>query len=215
MKKLIVKKIDTNQNSITQLSQLLENNSELVNIDTINWNDYDYKPQISFRIAHTGDQILLKFYVTEINPKAVCTTINGDVYKDSCVEFFISPKADQNYYNFEFNCIGNPHVGYGPGRHNRQPINPQLLQQIQTESTLGSKPVDINGTPHSWEMMLVIPKETMSNDKIETLSGLQAKGNLYKCGDETAKMHFVTWNKVETQNPDYHQYPYFGDIIFE
>ena len=43
----------------------------------------------------------------------------------------------------------------------------------------------------------------------------KAIGNFYKCGDETSKPHFVTWNPVGTETPDYHQSAYFGELSFE
>ncbi|MCL3781735.1 hypothetical protein EMN47_15220 [Prolixibacteraceae bacterium JC049] len=217
MAKLIVKKlaIENPNANVAEAAALLEAKTEKVKIETVNWKDYPYQPEISFKIGHNNDSILLKFYVTEKNPKAVETKVNGDVYKDSCVEFFLSPKADGSYYNFEFNCIGTPHVGYGPGRHDRQPVPEELLAGVTAISTLGSSPIDLNEGDKTWEMLLIIPKDTMLHDEVATLSGLEAKGNFYKCGDETAEMHFVTWNAVGTENPDYHQYPFFGDIVFE
>lgn len=217
MKKLIVKKLalENPLANIDQTSALLEAKTQLIEINNINWKDYPYQPKINFRIAHNSDSIILKFYVTEKNPKAVETKLNGDVYKDSCVEFFLSPNADGNYYNFEFNCIGTPHVGYGEGRHNRKPVSDSLLEKIEAVSSLGNAPLNLNGEDKSWELLVIIPKQTMQYDEPTTLSQIKAKGNFYKCGDETAEMHFVTWNEVGTENPDYHQYPFFGDIDFE
>lgn len=217
MKKLVVKKVDINLSSAQaeEIEKLLEKSTEKHSISTINWRKYKYQPDVKFRIAHTGESILIKFYVTEKNPKAVETKINGDVYKDSCVEFFISPKVDGNYYNFEFNCIGTQHLAYGGGRNNRQAIDENIVASIKTFSSLGTNAIDIKGEDTKWNMLIIIPKSTMINDEIPSLEGLQAKANFYKCGDETDEMHFVTWNPIGTENPDYHQYSYLGDLSFE
>ncbi len=215
--KLTVKKLDISNiaNKIEELDKFLENNTEINTINTINWEDYSYKPDVKFRIAHTGEEILIKFYVTEKNPKATETKINGDVYKDSCVEFFISPYADGNYYNFEFNCIGTPHLAYGKNRHNRQAVNENTVAKIKTLPSLGKQPLNLQGKDTEWNMLIIIPKSSMVNDNIPTLDGLQAKANFYKCGDETEEMHFISWNPVRTEKPDYHRYNFFGDLIFE
>lgn len=197
------------------IENLLEEQCELVSVESINWPDFNYKPEVKFRIAHMGDQIILKFYVREKNILAQASSFNGDVYKDSCVEFFISPLANGMYYNFEFSCIGIPHVGYGAGRHNRQLLPVDILKTIKTISSLGTEPFAERHGDFSWELFIRIPLACFLNDTIKLFSGLSSKGNFYKCGDELAEPHFVTWNPVKTENPDYHQYGFFGDIQFE
>jgi hypothetical protein len=130
------------------------------------------------------------------------------------VEFFIS--FDQrNYYNFEFNCIGTRHLSYGPGRGNRARVNPEVVEKIQTHSTLGNEPFDNKTGNFEWELMLRIPAEAFIFDSINNLKGKQVTGNLYKCGDMTEEPHFVTWNPIKTEKPDYHRPEFFGKIIFE
>ena len=41
---------------------LLDGNGiEFQPLDVVNWKDYPYKPEVSFRIAHTGREILLHY----------------------------------------------------------------------------------------------------------------------------------------------------------
>ncbi|WP_297090422.1 carbohydrate-binding family 9-like protein [uncultured Draconibacterium sp.] len=216
MKNLIVKKIATNNTlSIAEAAKLLEKYTSLEDIATLNWkNTFPYRPKIQFRMAHTGNEIWLKFYVREKNILAETTQINGDVYKDSTVEFFIS-FDNLNYYNFEFNCIGTPHIAYGLGRGQRTFILPETIRKIKIESSLGTQPFKEKSGDFLWEMMICIPIQCFAFDKITSLDGLQATANFYKCGDATSDPHFVTWNPIETKNPDYHRPEYFGKIIFE
>ncbi|WP_319226408.1 carbohydrate-binding family 9-like protein [Draconibacterium orientale] len=216
MKNLTVTKINTTSSlSVQEAALLLEKNTKTEVIDILNWEKaFPYKPEIKFRIAHTGNEIWLKFYVREKNILAQETKINGDVYKDSTVEFFISIDGT-NYYNFEFNCIGTPHVGYGPGRGNRTPILPEVLKQIDIESSLGNEPFAEKSGDFSWEMMICIPTQCFAFDKVQSLNGLEATTNFYKCGDETSDPHFVTWNAIDTENPDYHRPEFFAPVKFE
>ena len=216
MKKLIVKEIHHNGViGIDLAEQLLESNAEFQFIETINWTEYPYKPEVKFKMAYCEDQIFLKYYVTEENIMAKETKINGEVYKDSCVEFFISTNGKNTYYNFEFNCVGIPHVGYGPGRANRVSVNPEILKLIMVRSSLGNQPFKEKTGGYQWEMMIIIPKECLTYDKDIVLKGLKANANFYKCGDETSKPHYVSWNPIGTDNPDYHQSAYFGELSFE
>ncbi len=216
MKELFIKKIKPAKSVLlNEASHLLETQTETNSIDTVNWpGAFEYKPNVNFRIGHTGKEIWLKYYVTEQNIRALETRINGDVYKDSCVEFFLSTDG-KNYYNFEFNCIGTIHIGYGEGRHNRTPVPIEIAEKIQAESSLGNKPFNEKTGNFKWEMMISIPVECMIFSNIKALDRLNATANFYKCGDETSKPHYLTWNPVKTGKPDYHQPGFFGNVRFE
>lgn len=215
MKELFIKKIKLNKPvSFAEADHLLETQTVANLIDTINWEAFPYRPGLQFRIGHVGNEIWLKYYVKEKNILAQETRTNGDVYKDSTVEFFISLDG-KNYYNLEFNCIGTIHIGYGTGRGNRTPIPPELAEKIEIKSTLGNQPFTEKSGNFEWEMMIRIPLKTFKFDKINTLSGLRAAANFYKCGDETSDPHFVSWNPIETKNPDYHCPEFFGKVEFE
>lgn len=216
-KKLMVKEIKhKGETNLEEVSSLIEAQTELNTIAILNWDAFSYAPEVKFRIARNNNDIWLKYYVTEENILAKRTDTNSAVAKDSCVEFFFDPLGDGNYYNFEFNCIGTIHLAYGPGRQNRKFVNPKLIQKyIKTASTLGDRPFAEKTGGHTWEMTVVIPAEILTYNKGISLKGLGAKSNFYKCGDETSRKHYVTWNPVKTEKPDYHRPEYFGDVVFE
>ncbi len=215
MKELFIKQINPGKTaSLKEAGHLLETQTVTNQIDVINWAKYSYKPKLSFRIGHTGNEIWLKYYVTEKYILARETKLNGSVHKDSCVEFFVSVDGI-NYYNFEFNCIGTIHLAHGPVRSNRQFTAEEVLKKIEIESTLGNQPFEERTGNFEWEMMIRIPVECFSFDKIKSLSGLKATANFYKCADDTTEPHFVTWNPVKTENPDYHRPEFFGKVLFE
>jgi hypothetical protein len=64
-------------------------------------------------------------------------------------------------------------------------------------------------------MMIRIPIEAFNYSNLKTFDELKATANFYKCGDETAVAHYVTWNPIKTVNPDYHRPEYFGKVTFE
>lgn len=215
MLKMIVPKVKPyNASTLKEAEKTLEAHGLLQTIDILNWKKYRYKPDLKFRIAHTGDEILLKYYVHEKYIRAVETRTHGEVYKDSTVEFFISLDGS-NYYNFEFNCIGTIHLAYGPGRGDRKFVSPEIAERIEIESTLGELSFEEKKGDFKWEMMIRIPLASFEFDDLSSFNGLKATGNFYKCGDETTEPHFVTWNPVKTENPDYHRPEFFGDIKFE
>lgn len=56
-------------------------------VSCVNWKDYPYCPEVAFRIAHTGDFILLNYRVKEESVRAIAAEDNGRVWEDSCCEF--------------------------------------------------------------------------------------------------------------------------------
>ena len=103
MKELIVKKTNTTDTaSWDEVLKSLET-AEWNTIDTVNWPEYGYCPQVQFRMLHGDSAFLLQYKVKEQAVRAVAAGDNDNVWKDSCVEFFVSPADDGIYYNFEFN----------------------------------------------------------------------------------------------------------------
>lgn len=215
MNHLFIKKIYTNKSvSFAEAENLLENQAVTHPVQILNWKGYDYLPKVNFRIGHIGNEIWLKYYVAEKHIRALETCSNGEVYKDSCVEFFVSFDGG-NYYNFEFSCIGTIHLAFGSGRGNRKFVDPEVVEKIEIESSLGNNPFDNRSGNFEWEMMIRIPLECFQYSKIIRLNGLNATANFYKCGDKTQQPHFVTWSPVGTENPDYHRPEFFMKVLFE
>lgn len=215
MKHLQVIKIEaTERVTLRNASLLLDNLAEANKIDIINWKEFPVKPKVEFRIGHAEEFILLKFDVVEKAVGAKETRINGKVHLDSCVEFFFSTDGS-HYYNFEFNCIGTPHVAWGAGRQNRQYLPEEVIQQIQVRSTLGTSPIPVKTGNFAWQLSVLIPASVLIHDPGITLDGLSGNANFYKCGDDLPEPHFLSWNPVGTDQPDFHRPEFFGKIDFE
>jgi len=215
MKDLFIKKMDVKKTvGLEEANHLIEAQAIAHPVQELNWKDYPYLPGVSFRIGHVGNGIWLKYYVAEKYILARETRTNGDVYKDSCVEFFIS-FDETNYYNFECKAIGTIHLAYGPDRNNRKFVPEATVQKIETFSSLGNQPFHEKKGEFHWEILVRIPLECFAFSDMNTLSGRKAKGNFYKCGDETSEPHFISWNPIRTETPDFHQPGFFGNLVFE
>lgn len=218
VKALKVKEIKV-EGSVTmeEISRLLEENASLHTADVLNWEkEYPYKPEVHFRIAHANNEVWLKYYVRESHILAQKTETNSGVSRDSCVEFFFDPLADGHYYNFEVNCIGTVLCAYGPGRRGRQRVDKDTVHRlVVAKSTLGDQPFAEKIGDFEWEMTIKIPAEVMTHTPGLQLKGSTAKANFYKCGDDTQLRHYVTWNPVVADHPDYHRPEYFGLLFFE
>jgi hypothetical protein len=216
MKIAEVKKIqfDSPYPALEQVSEVLDKQKEKHQVNTINWKGYDYKPDVMFSIGYSDKEIFLKYYVTEDYFKAEKTETNQMVCEDSCVEFFVSPENDGIYYNLEFNGIGTILLGTGTGRADSKRADPAIISKIRVISSAGKKPVMERSGRFAWTITIAVPFEVFFHHKIRDLKGKTFRANFYKCGDMLTVPHYVTWNPVGTENPDYHQPSYFGMLKF-
>ena len=216
MKTLEVRKLEFSSDipDLDEISARMDKLERKEYIDTLNWKDYGYKPDVSFAIAYTGREVLLKYYISEKYFKAEKTRSNEMVCEDSCVEFFVSPADDGIYYNFEFNGIGTCLLGTGTGREDSTRVDPQIISKIRRKTSVGENPVGEQTGDISWTITLAIPFEVFFRHDVKDLKGKVFRANFYKCGDMLSAPHYVTWNPVGTKNPDYHRPEYFGLLKF-
>lgn len=181
-----------------------------------NWAAFPYRPEVRFRMAHTGKAILLHFSVDEQVVRAEIDSDSQPVYFDSCVEFFAQLDPDlPEYYNFETNCIGRMLVMRGVSQNVRTYAPPEALALIDRWSSLGSEPFGLREQPTHWELALVIPGGAFFLDDIADLSGLTVRGNVYKCGDKLPVPHYTSWRPIDTPRPLFHAPASFAPIHFE
>jgi hypothetical protein len=199
---------------LDEISEKLDSLNIRNPIEEVNWEGFDYKPDVKFSIAYAGREILLKYYVTEQWFKAEKTESNQMVCEDSCVEFFVSPSAGGIYYNLEFNGIGTCLMGAGKGRENSKRADPEIISRIRRKTSVGRKSVKEKKGNFSWTITMAIPMDVFFHHKITELKGKTFRANFYKCGDGLSVPHYVTWNPVKTEKPDYHRPEYFGLLKF-
>ncbi len=215
MKELNVKKISENITDAAAVPALLDKEKvDFQSINIANWEEYPYKPDVKFRIAHTANSILLQYKVKEASVRAKYGNDNGAVWTDSCVEFFLIPANDGIYYNFECNCIGTVLLGAGNGRNKREHAEPEVMQAIQRWSTLGREPFEERIGETEWEVALIIPYSSFYKHDIKTLDGCNIRANFYKCGDELQTPHFLSWNPINVEKPNFHLPEFFGKLKF-
>ena len=66
-----------------------------------------------------------------------------------------------------------------------------------------------------WSLTLAIPPQALFRHALTDWSGLKARMNLYKCGDNLSHPHFLSWRPIQTEKPDFHRPEFFGEVTFE
>jgi len=198
---------------IAEIARRLDAEAAAVPVACLNWPEHSCCPAVSFRAVHVGTEVWLAFAVSEERVRGLETRTHGEVYKDSCVEFFLS--FDRlNYYNFEFSCIGTAHLAYGPDRHSRTFVPLALMERLEVQSSLGSQPFAERAGGFDWTLTARIPVACFAFNAIESLDGVRATANFYKVGSGLSAPHYLTWRPVRTPSPDYHRPEFFGEVVF-
>jgi|UniRef100_UPI00404A584E hypothetical protein len=212
MKHFSVPYLDIEDNTVIgEISRKLDHVGQEI-IDNAPWDAFPYKPQASFAIAYGGSSIFLKFFIEEKHVRAVFSEPNQPVYKDSCVEFFVSFGDEPEYYNFEFNCAGTCLLSFGDERANRKMTSADLIKSIAFQSSI--KPATNRDANIGWELTLVIPFDAFQYHEITSMKGKKCRANFYKCGDDLPEPHFLAWNTINTEEPDFHRPEFFGNLEF-
>ena len=204
MKSLVIPRITVTENVFGFMDSLPAHH-----IDHNSWPAFETDCSARVVIAYGSNTLFVKYYVVESKLKVLSREINSAVNKDNCVELFLSFGNDANYYNLEFNCLGAGKIAYGENRDNRVLLDPGLVSQIDTDISL-----ETIGNRCHWELMLSIPSRVFKFNNVNFSEGQEGKANFYKCGDDLPQPHFLSWNRIETERPDFHQPSFFGSVIF-
>lgn len=199
-----------NCNSMDDVAENLTK-KQYENISISSWGDAPSEVSACFKILHCNNAILLEYNITENEMLARYNNHLDPVYQDSCVEMFILFGEDSNFYNFEFNCFGSCLSAWGPNRDERQTLPVEVLKQIETRTVINRG--DSGGL--NWHIYILIPVNTFVHHDFKTIAGVKARANFYKCGDNLVRPHFLSWKKIKTTTPDFHQPLYFGELCFE
>ena len=166
--------------------------SEAHKLDCLNWPaEWPYKPEVEFRIWHSGDVLHLEYKVCEQGIR------------------------------MEFNAIGTMVLSWRTGRLDPEHAPADVLASVRREaggkpSVEGSrKGFEEKASEGPWTLKADIPASALWRSGVKSFDGLRARGNFYKCGDGLAVPHFVTFAPISTPKPDYHRPEFFTELEFE
>jgi hypothetical protein len=196
------------------VSETIELEIEIIPIEEVNWNDFPYRPDVSVQIAYNENELFLRYKVNEQSVKAEITEHNGPVWTDSCVEFFLSPEGNDEYYNLEMTCIGTALLGFRKKGEPAIHATAKQIESIRRISSLGHSPFPEQIMNTHWDITIAIPWEAFFKHTLKP-QGKKMRGNFYKCGDNLSVPHFVSWTRIKTEKPSFHVPECFGGLEFE
>ncbi len=216
MKTLQIKKLSVKPVTAEEVPQLLDHADIMWQpMEHANWHDrFPYTPEVAFRIAHTGDSILLHYQVREEAVRAIATADVGKVWEDSCCEFFIHDADTSLYNNVECNCATTLYMAVGKERNNRSLLDSEDMMKVLRWSSLEKAHGNPLTTPVEWTLAVIVPVNILFDRRLRDISGMAFRANLYKCGDCLPHPHFLSWNPVDIPQPDFHRPDHFGQLVF-
>lgn len=202
-----------------KLNLKIDKPTELV-IDNVNWPEvFDYKPETKVTILASAEALTLRYHVRGLDLRAEYDCDHGEVWTDSCCEFFLQPEGQSFYYNIEINACGAMTVSSRTARNeNVWKFPAEQMARITRFAPLGRKSFPEKEGMQEWEVGMTIPYALILGMSDEEWKAAGApvphhmRGNFYKCGDKTPHPHFVSWAPITTENPDFHQPAFFGEI---
>ena len=193
-----------------------------IKIDQFRPEGSNHRPTTEAKIIYSEKGLHIIFRVKDKYVRSVQTEFNSSVCTDSCVEFFVKPKADKGYTNFEINCGGTLLSSYIEDctRTDAGFVKYKMLTEVDAKMIdiyhSMPKTVDPELTePTTWINQLYIPFELLEKHvgKLSPIVGQTWRANFYKCGDKTSHPHWSSWNPVPELN--FHMPESFGTVIFQ
>ena len=183
-----------------------------LDIDNVQWTD-DYGIRAHAQLAYDDIAIYVHLWADEADIRAEHQRdeVMPNAYEDSCLEFFFMPVADDaRYVNIECNPNCAMCAQVGVEKANR-------VWAIPADGIADTFAAVSDRIEGGWEVSYAIPFSYIRTlfPGFSAQPGLQMRGNLYKCGNLTAHKHYLSWNPVDSETPNFHQPASFGTLVFE
>jgi hypothetical protein len=183
----------------------------------------DHHPDARAKVLYDDDGLYVIFRVFDRYVRCLTTEYQGPVYTDSCVEFFVQPKRDAGYFNFEMNCGGVLLLKYiedcrrtDDGFEKYVDVPAELGGDIVAYHTLRAPIEREIADPVEWRVEYAIPFSLLEHyvGPFGENSGQTWRGNFYKCADGSSHPHWASWSPIG-RDLNFHAPEYFGLLEFE
>lgn len=179
----------------------------------------NHRPRTLAKLLYNEKGFYGIFNVKDNYVRCVHTDFQSNVWKDSCVEFFVQPKPEMGYFNFEFNCVGALLSSYieDPTREEDGfkkfiKLLPEEGKQIRIYHSLPKRIYpEIQQETH-WFLEFFIPFSLLSRYVGSLNFNKEWRANFYKCSEDNSHPHWEAWSPVDEFN--FHLPRCFGTISF-
>lgn len=181
----------------------------------------DHRPRTVVRLAYDAKNLHGQFVVEDRFVRCIRTGYGSEVWKDSCVEFFVEPRPGRGYFNFEFNCGGAFLVNHitdptrAPGGFKAFTRLPEAAARtVGVQSSLPSVVEPERVEPVMWTLEFSIPLHLFAPyvGPLGDVAEQSWRGNFFKCAEDNSHPHWAAWSPVDEFN--FHLPRCFGELRF-
>ena len=159
------------------------------------------------QICHDSENIYVHLMAKEKDIRAVNKEPLSAVYEDSCLEFFFMREGADDYFNFEVNPNGVLNIQFGPTKTDRT--------DLVREDAKDYFAIHTDRTAEGWEVFYRIPLKFIQVFYPNFSFEEPITANVYKCGNKTVHKHYLAWNTVHSETPNFHRPVDFAKMVFE
>ncbi|HOZ49104.1 MAG TPA: carbohydrate-binding family 9-like protein [Candidatus Hydrogenedentes bacterium] len=203
--------------------------AETLTVGAFHTHSTNHRPLTRLKMVHDDMDLYGLYRVADRYVRCTHTEYQSAVCRDACVEFFVRPRPDLGYFNFEMNCGGTLLASYiEDWTRVNNPARPE--QTFEKYVRLPREHGDLIRIYHSmprvvdpeihepveWRLEFHIPIRLFEAylGPLGAVSGQTWRANFNKCADESSHPHWATWAPIgEALN--FHQPDYFGAIRIE
>lgn len=193
-----------------------------VEMDHFHSKSSDHRPRAKAKILYDRAGLYLIYRVEDRYVRSIHTKFNELVALYTCVEFFVKPREDKGFFNFEFNCGGTLLCFYtyewqedgGPNKYHR--LTDEQCRMVKVYHSMPDVVDPEIEEPRDWILEFFIPFSLLEQfiGPLDNAAGQTWQGNFYKCSHaDDAHPHWAAWAPVEILN--FHQPRCFGLLKFE
>ena len=145
------------------------------------------------------------------------------VCRDSCVQFFVKPKADKPYFNLEMNCGGtllfyqmeDPTMVNGYHKKYTE-VEKSLADEMRIYHSMPQTVMPEIAAPVEWKVEYFVPFKLFEYylGPLGKIAGQTWRATLHKCADKSSHPHWATWAPIG-EVLSFHKPECFAPIRFE
>ena len=161
------------------------------------------------QLAYDAEYLYVRMGAEETDIHAEFTSILDQPCMDSCLEFFVSPMpGEDRYFNVEFNPNKCMYLGIGSGKND-------LVRLLPDDGKTAFGSPEAERTENGWQICYQIPADfvRLFFPDFVLQPGRKLRANFYKCGELCKERHYMAWNPVNSETPNFHRPWDFGELI--
>jgi hypothetical protein len=193
--------------------------ADVFEVDQFHERSSDHHPKVQGKMLYSDKGVHVFFKVNDRYVIGKYSDYQDPVCRDSCVEFFVQPKPDKGYLNFEISCSGTLLLEYherdADGNYGSVAVPAEVAAGIQIYHSMPDKVFPEIAEETEWRIEYFVPFSVFEEyvGPLGPVDGTAWRANFYKCADESSHPHWGMWASVGDKL-SFHQPRFFGTIQF-